>query len=87
VSNLPAGATAVACDVLDAASVRAAVDGAAQVVLAVGFAYDSRLWRTVWPKAMTNLIAACAETGARIVFVDNLYQLGPQNQPRREDMP
>ena len=87
VADLPDGATAVACDVLDAASVRAAIKGATQVVLAVGFAYDSRLWRTVWPKAMTNLIEACAETKARIVFVDNLYQLGPQNEPRREDMP
>ena len=25
--------------------------------------------------------------GARLVFVDNLYQLGPQNAPRTEDMP
>ena len=26
-------------------------------------------------------------SGARLVFVDNLYQLGPQNVPRTEDMP
>ncbi len=87
ISDLPTGATYVACDVLDAASVRRAVKDVAQVVLAVGFAYDSRLWRTVWPKTIENLIEACAETGARIVFVDNLYQLGPQTEPRREDMP
>jgi nucleoside-diphosphate-sugar epimerase len=85
-SHLPEGATYVSCDVLDAASVRNAVQGAAQVVLAVGFPYDSRLWRTVWPKTIENLIEACGETGARIVFVDNLYQLGPQTEPRREDM-
>jgi nucleoside-diphosphate-sugar epimerase len=36
---------------------------------------------------MTNVVEACAATGARLVFVDNLYQLGPQNAPRREDMP
>src|SRR5580698_2092265 len=56
IQNLPAGATYVACDVLDAGSVRRAVEGADQVVLAVGFAYDSRLWRTVWPKTIGNLI-------------------------------
>ena len=85
--DLPSGAAYVACDVLDAASVRRAVEGAAQVVLSVGFTYDSRRWRRVWPTTMTNLVEACAETGARIVFVDNLYQLGPQTEPRREDMP
>jgi nucleoside-diphosphate-sugar epimerase len=87
VRDIPAGATSISCDILDTASVRRAVEGATQVVLAVGFAYDSRLWRTAWPKAIDNVVEACAETGARVVFVDNLYQLGPQDRPRREDMP
>jgi nucleoside-diphosphate-sugar epimerase len=87
IPDLPAGATHVACDVLDPAAVRRAVAGAAQVVLAVGFPYDSRVWRRAWPATMRNVLDACAETGARVVFVDNLYQLGPQSQPRREDMP
>lgn len=87
IADLPEGASHVACDVLDAASVRAAVAGASQVVLAVGFAYDSRVWRRVWPATMRNVLDACAEAGARVVFVDNLYQLGPQTAPRREDMP
>ena len=85
--DLPAGATYRVCDVLDAASVRQAVAGAAQVVLAVGFAYDSKLWRRVWPATITNVVEACAASGARVVFVDNLYMLGPQTEPRREDMP
>jgi nucleoside-diphosphate-sugar epimerase len=85
-ADLPAGATFRTCDVFDAVSVRRAVEGASQVVLAVGFTYDRRVWRKAWPKTMTNVIAACAATGARIVFVDNLYMLGPQRTPRREDM-
>jgi nucleoside-diphosphate-sugar epimerase len=85
-ADLPEGTTFRACDVLDADSVRRAVDGAAQAVLAVGFAYDRRAWRKAWPKTMTNVLAACAANGARIVFVDNLYMLGPQRTPRREDM-
>ncbi len=87
----PAGASKraqfVPCDILDATAVGAAVNGAAQVVLSVGFPYDARVWRTVWPKAMTNILDACAATGARVVFIDNLYQLGPQRDARREDMP
>ena len=70
------------CDVLDPADVRRALSGAAQAVLAVGFRYDSRLWGTVWPQAMTNMVEACADAGARLVFIDNPYQLGPQTTPR-----
>ncbi|HEY2179940.1 MAG TPA: NAD-dependent epimerase/dehydratase family protein [Caulobacteraceae bacterium] len=86
-ADLPRGVDFKRCDTLDAADVRHAVEGASRVLLAVGFAYDSRLWRTVWPTTMRNIIEACAAVGARVVFIDNLYQLGPQNAPRREDMP
>ncbi len=85
-AEMPARATFTACDLLDREAVRHAVDGAAQVVLAVGFPYDSRVWRTAWPTTMRNVIEACVATGARLVFIDNLYQLGPQTEPRREDM-
>jgi nucleoside-diphosphate-sugar epimerase len=86
-TDLPASATFQACDILNPDAVRQAVAGAAAVVLAVGFPYDSRIWRTAWPTAMTNVVEACATAGARLVFIDNLYQLGPQNASLREDMP
>ena len=86
-ADLPDGAGFIPCDILDAAAVRRAVEGAGQVVLAVGFPYDRRVWREAWPKTITNLVEACAATDARMVFIDNLYQLGPQTEPRREDMP
>ncbi len=84
--GLPAGVEHVSCDVLSAEAVARGVEGAAQVVLAVGFPYDARVWRTAWTQTMANLLAACAASGARLVFIDNLYQLGPQTEPRREDM-
>lgn len=86
-ANLPADVEHMTCDVLDADNVRAALEGASQAVLAVGFAYDSRLWRTVWPQTMTNMIEGCAAASTRLVFIDNLYQLGPQTTPRTEGMP
>ena len=86
-ADLPAGSTYVPCDVLDADAVARAVAGASQVVMAVGFPYDRRVWRDAWPKAMTNTLAACEAAGARMVFVDGLYMLGPQDAPLREDMP
>ncbi len=86
-AELPQQAAFRACDLLDAQAVLRAVDGADQVVLAAGFPYDARVWRTAWPTAMTNVVEACARSGARLVFVDDLYMLGPQREPQREDMP
>lgn len=86
-ADLPAGVEHQVCDVLDLAEVRRALDGSAQAVLAVGFPYDARIWKTVWPRTMHTLIEGCAAAGARLVFIDNLYQLGPQTAPRTEDMP
>jgi nucleoside-diphosphate-sugar epimerase len=86
-ADMPPGARFVPCDVLDGDSVKAAISGAHQVVLAIGFAYDAKVWRQAWPRAMTHVVEACAASGARLVFVDNLYMMGPQDSPLREDMP
>lgn len=85
--GLPAGVSFVACDVLHLEQLRHAVAGAGQVVLTVGFAYDGKFWEEAWPRTMRNLLAACGEIGARIVFLDNLYMYGPQAVPLVETMP
>lgn len=85
--SLPEGATFAPCDALDAASVHAFVAGASQVVLAVGFPYFGKVWRDAWPRAMSNAVEACSATGARLVFVDNLYMYGPREAPLTEETP
>ena len=45
------------------------------------------MWREAWPKAIGNFVAACEATGARMVFIDNLYMYGPQTAPLVETMP
>lgn len=84
---LPPGATFVPCDCLDGASVRQAAEGMAQIVLAVGFAYEAAVWQANWPRAMAAVLDAAADTGARVVFVDNLYMYGPQTVPLHEELP
>ena len=85
--DLPKGATFAPCDVLDRAAVVKAVSGAGQFVVSVGFPYSGVVWSEVWPKAMGNFVAACKATGARMVFIDNLYMYGPQTGPLVETMP
>jgi nucleoside-diphosphate-sugar epimerase len=85
-TTLSNDATFECCDVLDGTAVRNVVVGVSQIVVAVGFPYDGAIWRNSWPQAMANLVRACEECGARMVFVDNLYMYGPQHDPLREDM-
>jgi len=58
-----------------------------EIVVSLGFKYDKRVWTEVWPIAMRNLISLGEESGARMIFVDNLYMYGPQSTVITEDMP
>ena len=62
-----------ALDVLDRDAVIAACEGAEIVYCCVGLQYDTVVWRRDWPAVADNLIAACAKTGARLAFFDNVY--------------
>ena len=85
--DLPKGATFAPADALDRDAVVNAIRGSEQFVVAIGFPYSGILWRDVWPKAIANFVAACKATGARMVFVDDLYMYGPQTAPLTETMP
>ena len=85
-SDLPKGATFAPVDALDRDAVIKVVRGSGQFVVTIGFAYSGALWRDVWPTVISNFVAACKATGARMVFVDNLYMYGPQTRPLIETM-
>ena len=85
--DLPKGAAFAPCDVLDRDAVAKAARGAEEIVVAIGFDYSGIVWREAWPKAIANLVASCKTTGARMVFIDNLYMYGPQTAPVVETMP
>ncbi|RYY93358.1 MAG: NAD-dependent epimerase/dehydratase family protein, partial [Alphaproteobacteria bacterium] len=86
-ANLPSGVEFMACDALDAGQVLAAMTGAEQAVITIGFEYVGKVWKQVWPKAMANFIAAAEKTNTRVVHVDNMYMYGPQDAPLHEDLP
>jgi nucleoside-diphosphate-sugar epimerase len=56
--------------------VYAAVKGSDVVYLTVGLEYKTRVWQELWPPLMRNVIDACMEHGARLVFFDNVYAIG-----------
>jgi len=85
--DLPKGAAFAPCDALDGETVVKTLRESEQFVVAIGFPYVGAVWRDAWPRAIANFVAACKATGARMVFIDNLYMYGPQTAPLVETMP
>ncbi|MCB1173276.1 MAG: NAD-dependent epimerase/dehydratase family protein [Leptospiraceae bacterium] len=76
-------------DVLDADSLQRATDGATHIYACMGFPYRQKIWSKVWPRAIENLIAVCAQNNSQLIFLDNIYMYGPAplQNPMREDHP
>ncbi|HEY8956428.1 NAD-dependent epimerase/dehydratase family protein [Chitinophaga sp.] len=77
----------VPADLTDAAQTKKAVKGSNVVFLTAGLKYDIKVWASAWPKIMTNVIDACKEAGAKLIFFDNVYMYGLVNGPMKEDAP
>jgi len=77
----------VAADITNYEQTKHAVKGSSIVFLTAGLKYDAKVWADAWPKIMTNVINACKETGARLIFFDNVYSYGLVNGPMKEDTP
>jgi len=67
----------MAADLLNTEDVRKAVQGSSVVYVTVGFPYNLKVWKTSWPKFMKDVIAACKEFQAKLVFFDNIYMYDP----------
>ena len=65
-------------DLLNAEDVRKAVKGSAIVYVTVGFPYSAKVWQDCWPKFIRNVIDACKEFNAKLVFFDNIYMYDPK---------
>ena len=76
-------------DLLDLEQTKQAVAGAEIVYLCVGLPYRTEVWNTQWEIIMEHTIEACAEAGAKLVFLDNIYLYGPAplQAPITEDHP
>lgn len=66
-------------DLSDREQVLRAVEGSEIVYLTVGVDYDTKLWQRVWPPLIRNVIDACIQHNARLVFFDNVYAIGGDN--------
>jgi nucleoside-diphosphate-sugar epimerase len=81
------GAASHPADMTDPGQTLAAVNGSAIVYCCIGMAYNYSLWRNQWPRIIDNLIAACRQTGAKLIFFDNVYMYGRASGPMTEETP
>lgn len=74
-------------DLKDYDSLLQAAKGSETLYMCAGLRYDKRVWQEEWPLIMTNLIRLATETGARLLFFDNVYMYGRVKGPMTEDSP
>jgi len=67
----------IKADILNFVDVKRAVKGASYVYLCIGIKYKSKIWAEQWPVVMKNVIKACEEENAKLIFIDNVYMYGP----------
>ena len=70
------GAESIVTDVTNYEQVKRAVTGSDIVYLLVGLVYKIDVWKESWPKIMSNVINACKDTNAKLIFFDNVYMYG-----------
>jgi nucleoside-diphosphate-sugar epimerase len=75
-------------DLTNTGEVLKAVEGSEVVYLMVGLPYQLKVWKVTWPLIMKNVINACKEHKAKLVFFDNIYMYDGSNlNPITEDLP
>jgi len=75
-------------DLTNPEEVSRAVQGSEVVYLMVGLPYRLKVWKVTWPLIMKNVIHACKEHYAKLVFFDNIYMYDGSNlDPITEDLP
>ena len=77
----------VSADLTSAEQVMKAVKGSKVVYLTAGLTYNIKVWQEQWPKLMQNVINACNENSAKLVFFDNVYMYGKVVGPMTEETP
>ncbi|RTE85857.1 MULTISPECIES: NAD-dependent epimerase/dehydratase family protein [Gammaproteobacteria] len=75
----------IPADLLDAESTLNAVKGSKVVYLTAGLPMDTARWVREWPVIMTNVLRACEQESAKLVFFDNTYMYPQTSLPQTEE--
>ena len=76
ISNIDPNVTWIKADLLNYKELLAASKGSTVIYLTAGLVYNKTVWQAQWPVIMQNFINLGKETGARLIFFDNVYVYG-----------
>lgn len=71
------GVETINADLLDRKRTVDSIHGATHVYVCVGLSYKSKIWQEQWPQLINNVIDACSQANAKLIFFDNVYMYGP----------
>lgn len=60
-------------------NINKAIAGSAVVYVTIGFPYKTRVWEQRWIPFVQQVVEACREHQAKLVFFDNVYAIGKDN--------
>lgn len=66
-------------DLSDKAQVIKAVAGSKICYLTLGYDYNTKLWQEKWLPLIKNVVEACMQHQAKLIFFDNVYAIGGNN--------
>jgi nucleoside-diphosphate-sugar epimerase len=66
----------ISAELLNSDQVMKAVQGSEVVYLTAGLPYSLKTWQSQWPVIIDNVIKACINHNAKLVFFDNVYAYG-----------
>jgi len=81
------GAESFKADISSYEETMNSIKGSDIVYLLAGLSYDRKVWSESWPKIMRNVIDACKNYGAKLIFFDNVYMYGLVEGIMTEDTP
>jgi len=81
------GAESFKADITSYEETLNSVKGSDIVYLVAGLTYDRKVWKELWPKIMKNVIDACKNYGAKLIFFDNVYMYGKVEGKMTEETP
>jgi nucleoside-diphosphate-sugar epimerase len=81
------GTESAKADLINLESTRNVIEDSSIVYLVAGLPYDYSIWQKQWFKIMRNVVDACKENNARLIYFDNVYSYGRVNGPMTEETP
>ena len=79
------GIESIKADLTNKEETKSVIENSSIVYLVVGLPYNYSVWEKQWFTIMQNVVEACKEKKAKLIFFDNVYSYGKVDGPMTEE--